>query len=101
MVPTSRPECDELRSLLPELLEEELKGSLPAGERERLLAHAGACSECAEFLRSYRSLLAGLSALPPVPAPAGFARGVREAIAVESGGAAPSGAAAARRKLIP
>src|SRR2546426_134323 len=71
MVPTSRPECDELRSLLPELLEEELKGSLPAVERERLLSHAGACSECAELLRSYRSLLTGLSALPRVPAPVG------------------------------
>jgi hypothetical protein len=119
----SRPDCEELRSRLDELTEDELQDQIPASLRERLLAHASQCPECGNLLGSYRSLLSEIASLPRLKAPAEFARKVQAAILAEDhssepvgpGGAgiaqpsalAPSGATAgtaspaSRRKLPP
>ncbi len=83
----SRPDCEELKERLNELVEDALQGDLPASQREMLLKHAGTCPECGELLRSYRSLLSNLAALPAVQAPPDLAQVIRKRI--EEGQLAP------------
>jgi hypothetical protein len=99
----SRAECDELKERLADIVEESVlsppvppEGDLsggPAGERSPLLAHAAACPECGELLRSYRSLLQGMKGLERVRAPADLFDRVWKRIETEST-QGPSGAPA-------
>jgi hypothetical protein len=82
----SRPDCEELRERLPELVEEEGWERLEPEARDRLLTHAGGCPECAELLRSYRALLARLGELPRVSAPPGLVESVLSRLEPERGG---------------
>src|SRR6266540_4279751 len=96
-------ECVELKERLAEIVEESVlsppvppEGDLsggPVAERSRLLAHAAACPECGELLRSYRSLLQGMKGLERVRAPADLFDRVWKRIETEST-QGPSGAPA-------
>ena len=59
-----------------EMLEAIAEGALPPGDRSEAVAHVEACSRCATEIEAYRSLFAGLSALPRFAPSAAFSDAV-------------------------
>ena len=57
MEPRRLTHHDELQPLIPEVA----LGTLEGAELEHALAHVGECPECAEALREYREVVAGLA----------------------------------------
>jgi len=94
-----RPECEDLKDRLSELVEEELRSEMPAAERERLLLHASQCPECGESLRSYRLLLTALGSLKSIQAPRELTQDILRQIELE--GLAQAGPAVKRGPRAP
>lgn len=63
-----------------ERLSELLEGDLSAAEAEGVQAHVAGCPACASRLEALRTTLAGLQALPTVPAPNDLVRRVRRRV---------------------
>ena len=82
----SEPICTEFGNHLGEILEEDPQGGISAASRARFLDHSASCAPCGELLRSYRSLLAKLQALPGQKAPDRFADAVMHRIEAEGKG---------------
>jgi hypothetical protein len=73
----SRSLCQRLEESLAELAELRDGGELEAADRQALLAHAEACSACADSLRGYQRTIALLRSLPAREVPDDFLCWVR------------------------
>jgi anti-sigma factor RsiW len=79
------------------LLDAFADGRLDARRQRAVEAHLGRCGRCAARLEAARRLTAALAASTPLPAPAGFARQVMDAVYAEALRPAPARAEEVRR----